>query len=105
MFYGTFLIFGASANFLIKPFGYSDATISLAAVGLIVFGTVGAIVSSIYIKRTRNYKKMITFTSFTACALLLALTIQLFIIPLSGITMIIVALIGFNVVPIVPATY
>ena len=99
------MIFGSSANFLIKPFGYSDITISLAAVGLIVFGTIGAILSSIYIKKTRNYKRMITFTTFTACGFLLILTLQLFIIPAPGLTMIIVALIGFNVVPIVPATY
>ncbi len=48
---------------------------------------------------------MITFTSITSCALLVALTLQLFLIPAAGLTMIIVALVGFHVVPIVPATY
>lgn len=105
LFYGSFLVFGSSANFLIKPFGFTDIIISLSAVGLIIFGTVGAVLGSIFIKRTRQYKILITVTTFAACGTLIALILQLFIIPVPGITIVIVAVIGFFVVPVVPTSY
>lgn len=105
LFYGTFLIFGSSSNFLIKVFNYSDLMISLAAVGLILFGAVGAIISSIFIKKTRKYKMMITVTTFSATAFLLLMTMELLIAPVDFITLIITAFVGFFVVPVVPASY
>lgn len=105
IFYGTFLIFGASANFLIKPFGFSSLTISLSAVGLIVMGAVGAVIGSIFIKKTGRYKLLITVCTFSAVGLLVLMMLQLMIVPLSGITMIIVAFAGFCVVPVVPTSY
>lgn len=105
MFYGTFLIFGSSSNFLIKVFDYSDLMISLAAVGLILFGAVGAIISSIFIKKTKKYKMMITVATFSATAFLLLMTMELLIAPVDFITLIITAFVGFFVVPVVPASY
>ena len=105
MFYGTFLIFGSSANFLIKPFGFSDITISLAAVGLIIFGAVGAVLGSIFLKRTRRYKVLITVTTFSAAGMLTVMIFQLLILPVPALTMLIVAVIGFFVVPVVPTSY
>lgn len=105
LFYGSFLIFGSSSNFLIKPFGFSDTIISLSAVGLILFGAVGAVVGSIFIKRTRQYKVLLTVTTFAACGALTVMILQLLIIPVPGLTAIIVAVVGFFVVPVVPTSY
>jgi FLVCR family feline leukemia virus subgroup C receptor-related protein len=105
LFYGSFLIFGGSANFLIKPFGFADLSISIAAVGLILFGTVGAIIGSIFIKKTGKYKLLITITTFTASGMLAVMVFQLLILPAAGLTMLVVAVIGLFVVPVVPASY
>ena len=48
--YGSFQTFASSANLLIKPFGATDLDISIAAIFLIIFGAIGAILSSIYLK-------------------------------------------------------
>ncbi len=73
--------------------------------GLILFGAVGAVVGSIFLKRTRQYKILVTITTFASCGALIAMMLQLVIIPVPGITAIIVAVIGFFVVPVVPTSY
>ena len=104
-FYGTFFIFAASANFLIKPFGFSDLAISLSAVALIVLGAVGAVLSSVFIKKTKNYGLLIRVLTFSAAGGLILMLLQLFIVPKAGITIIILGIVGFFVVPVVPITY
>ena len=42
--YGTFLSFGATSNFLFKPYGYENTTIAFQGVCLIVAGVIGSIV-------------------------------------------------------------
>jgi drug/metabolite transporter (DMT)-like permease len=79
--------------------------ISLAAVGLILMGTVGAIIGSIFIKKTRKYKMMITVTTFASMGILALMTFQLLIVPVDFLTLIIVCFVGFFVVPVVPASY
>ena len=105
IFYGSFQIFGSISNFLIKPFGYKDLTISLSAVSLILLGAVGAVVSSIFIKRTRNYKLLITATTFAGTGIMILLVCQLFIIPNAFITIAIVGCLGFVVIPVIPNSY
>jgi hypothetical protein len=104
-FYGTFLIFATSGNFLIKPFGFSDLAISLSAVALIVLGAVGAIISSLYIRKTKNYSSLVKVLTFSASGGLIVMLLQLYTFPKAGITIIIVGLVGFVVVPMVPTTY
>jgi MFS family permease len=74
-------------------------------VGLILFGAAGAVLASIFIKRTGRYKMLITVTTFAATGMLAVMVLQLLIVPLAGITMIIVAAVGFFVVPVVPISY
>lgn len=81
IFYGSFMVFGTSANFLIKPFGLSDAVISLAAIALILLGAAGAVVSSIFLKRTRRYKFVITLFTFGSTGVLAVLGLQFFLLP------------------------
>lgn len=73
--------------------------------GLILFGAVGAVVGSIFIKRTRQYKILLTVATFAACGALTVMILQLLIIPVPGLTAIIVAVVGFFVVPVVPTSY
>ncbi len=94
-----------SGNFLIKPFGFSDLAISLSAVALILLGAVGAIISSLFIKRTKNYSLLIRILTFSASGGLILMLLQMYILPKAAITVIIVGLIGFFVVPMVPTTY
>ena len=49
--YGSFQCFASSANLLIKNFGVSDIDIAIAAVFMIVFGSTGAILGSLYLKK------------------------------------------------------
>ena len=105
LFYGTFLIFGSSSNFLVKPFGLSDVFISLSAVSLILFGAVGAILSSIFIKRTKKYKILITIATFSSSGALTLLIVFLFVFKSEGLMLICSGLVGFFVVPIVSTSY
>jgi len=105
MIYGTFQTFASSANFVIKPFGYTDLQISMAAVFLIIMGTIGAVLSSLYLKRTRKYKKVITICTIGATSTMLLLIIQLHILPHPFFTSSVVAMLGFFVTPIVPISY
>lgn len=79
--------------------------ISLSAVSMIILGAVGAIISSLFIKKTKNYSLLIRILTFSASAGLIIMLLQLYTLPKAGITIIIVGLVGFFVVPIVPTTY
>ena len=103
--YGTFQVFGTGANFLIKPFGYTDIEISISAVSLILLGTVGAIVFSVIVKRTGEHKKVINVINFSAVGVMLLLGMQLMIIPNPVITVFIVGGLGFVVFPLLPLSY
>lgn len=62
--YGTFLSFGSASNMLFKPYGFVDIQIAIFAIILLVSGITGAIVYSLYIKKTQKYRKAIMI----ACA-------------------------------------
>lgn len=79
--------------------------ISLGAVALIVLGAVGAVLSSVFIKKTKNYGLLIKVLTFSASGGLVLMLLQLFTLPKAGITIIILGVIGFFVVPVVPITY
>jgi preprotein translocase subunit Sss1 len=79
--------------------------ISLSAVALILFGAVGAVISSLFIKRTRNYKFLLTVLTFTTTGTLILFALQLYILPTAALSIIVVGVIGFFVVPVIPTSY
>lgn len=103
--YGTFITFAANSNFIIKPYDYSDIQIAVNGVLLMVVGTAGAILFSLYIKRTYNYKLALKVTSFGALVMLLILCLWLNTANVKAVTAIIIAVMGFVVTPIVPICY
>jgi len=70
-----------------------------------VMGTAGAILFSLYIKRTYNYKLALKVTSFGAFIMLLILCVWLNTANIKAITAIIIAVMGFVVTPTVPICY
>jgi FLVCR family MFS transporter 7 len=90
---------------LIKPFGYTDIQISIAAILLIVFGAVGAVLASLYLNRTQKYKKTIMICTIGACSTLILFGLQLHFFPTVYVMVCFVALMGFFVVPIIPLSY
>lgn len=70
-----------------------------------VVGTVGAILFSLYIKRTSNYKLAIRVTSFGSFIMLLVLCLWLNTANVKAVTAIIIAVMGFVVTPTVPICY
>ena len=105
MLYGSFQTFAASANLLIKPFGVTDLDISIAAIFLILFGTVGAILSSIYLKKTRKYRRVFIFCCLGSLLSISTLVLQLILLKSPLLMKLNVGLLGFFITPIVPMSY
>lgn len=105
MIYGSFQTFASSANLLIKPFGASNLDISMAAIMLILFGTVGAVLGSFYLKKTREYRRLFRFCSLGALSLIIMLAFQLIAIDSVALIKINVGVIGFFLTPIIPTSY
>ena len=103
--YGSFQTFASSANLLIKPFGASNLDISIAAICLIIFGATGAILGSIYLKKTRAFRRMFRFYTVGACVCIILLTIQLGTINSITLIKISVGILGFFITPIIPTSY
>ena len=103
--YGSFQTFASSANLLIKPFGASDLDISIAAIGLIIFGTIGAILSSIYLKKTRKYRRIFIICCVGSVSCISLLVLQLITIKNITLVKLNVAILGFFITPIVPMSY
>ena len=70
-----------------------------------VVGTVGAILFSLYIKKTYNYKLALKITSFGSFIVLLILCFWLNTANVKAITAIIISIMGFIVTPTVPICY
>jgi FLVCR family MFS transporter 7 len=102
---GSFQTFTTAANFILKPYGYTDIQITICAILLIIFGVIGAILASLYIKKTGAYKRVITITTIGVCLSLLGAFISLAFIKIVAIISIMFVLIGFFLTPIVPITY
>jgi len=103
--YGSFQTFASSANLLIKPFGASDLDISLAAICLILLGTVGAVVGSIILKKYRCYKLIFRTCCVGALVCIILLAIQLATIDSVALVKLNVGVLGFFLTPIIPVCY
>jgi len=102
---GTIIAFSSSSNFIMKPYGYTDIQIAINGVLLMVVGTVGSIVFSLYIKRTFNYKRVLMVISFGSCIMLLVLCFWLTTANVKPVTAIIMAIMGFIVTPSAPICF
>lgn len=103
--YGSLICFATNCNFLIKPYGYSDFLIAMNAVLLIVFGTIAAVLLSIYIKKTYNYQLVLRAVSMGSAILLIILCIWLNSINSKVVTTFIITLMGAVITPTVPICY
>ena len=61
--------------------------------------------ASIYIKKTKNYKRLITFTTFAGSGIMVLMAAQLLVVPKAFLTIIIVGMLGFAIIPIIPNSY
>lgn len=103
--YGTFLSFGATSNFLFKPYGYENTTIAFQGICLIVAGVIGSIVFSIYIKRTNKYGFTIRLLTSISILILILITIILNISTSLVGPIILAICIGFTFTPVIPISY
>lgn len=103
--YGTFISFATNSNFIIKPYEYTDVQIAVNGVLLMVIGTAGAILFSLYLKKTYNYKLALRVTSVGSFVMLLVLCMWLNTANVKAVTAIIIAIMGFVVTPTVPICY
>jgi sugar phosphate permease len=103
--YGTFIAFAANSNFIIKPYGYSDIEIAVNAVLLMAMGTVGAILVSLYIKKTHNYQRALRGSAIGSAVMLIILSVWLNTANKKVMTTIIISLMGCAVTPLVPICY
>ena len=103
--YGTLLSFGAISNQLFKPYGYQDLQIAMLGICLIVFGVIGSIAFSLYLKKTKNYQNAIQ--KITVCSLFLMVIYSLWLnyVGKLGGTIVLAILIGFMFTPLVPVSY
>ena len=103
--YGTFVAFAANCNFIIKPYGYTDIEIAINAVLLMMVGTTGAILLSLYIKKTSRYRFTLRFVVIGAAIMIIVLCIWLNTANNKIITGIIISLMGFIGTPEMPLCY
>jgi hypothetical protein len=104
--YGTFLSFGSTSNMLFKPYGYEDTQIAIFALFLLVSGITGAIVYTLYIKKTMKYRRAIMFACVSSIFFMILDAILMNKIPerIYIVTFFIMGL-GFSFTPLVPVSY
>ena len=99
------LSFGAISNQLFKPYGYEDIQIAMLGICLIVFGVIGSIVFSLYLKKTKNYSNAVAKITRYSLALMIANTIWLNLVGKLGGTILLAIFLGFMFTPLVPVSY
>ena len=57
--FGSFNGLGTILSFIFGPFDFNAADISLIGISLILFGVIGAIAASFYLKNHKIYRKFI----------------------------------------------
>jgi FLVCR family feline leukemia virus subgroup C receptor-related protein len=70
-----------------------------------VFGTAGAILFSLYIKRTFNYTRALRVASIGSTVMLMLLCLWLNTANVKAVTSIVLAVMGFIVTPVIPICY
>ena len=102
---GSFLSFGANSNLILKPYGYTDMQIALLAIVLLVSGVTGAVVVSIYIKKTLNYGVVIRTIPLLGIILVIILILCLNLINYFGVLVIVGLFVGSIITPIIPISF
>lgn len=77
----------------------------MAAIMLILFGTVGAVLGSFYLKKTSAYRRLFRFCCLGALSMIVVLFLQLMIIDVVPLVQINVGVLGFFLTPIIPTSY
>lgn len=105
MTYGTVIALGSIANLLFKPYGFTDIQIGLCAIVMLIMGVLSSVASSIYIKKTNNYKRairaIVVFSLITMTFLFAWLNISASI----AITFILIGILGFVCTPVITICY
>lgn len=89
----------------LKPYNYSDIEIALFALILILLGVIGAIVWSLYLKKTTNYKFTIRAIPTISVIVMIMICIGLNVNASVVIIFILGGAVGFSVTPIIPISY
>jgi predicted MFS family arabinose efflux permease len=105
IFYGTLITFAVNSNFIFKPYGYSDLLISVNTVILMVFGIIGSILLSLYLKKTLNYRRALLTMVLGSALMMILLTIWMNTVKQKVITTFIVGMLGLAGNPIVTLCY
>lgn len=83
-----------------------DIEISIAAILLIFFGATGAVLSSLYLKKTKQHKRIFRFCCLGALIWIIVLAVQLLLGSIKSILIQFnVGLLGFFITPIIPISY
>jgi MFS family permease len=88
-----------------KPYNYSDFQIALFAVILILMGVIGAIIWSLYLKKTTNYKFTIRAIPSISVIVMIGICIALNAGAPTAVVFILGGAVGFSVTPIMPISY
>lgn len=103
--YGTFISLMANSNFIVTSYGYSDIEIAINIVLLMVGGTVGSVLASLYLKKTGDYQKTLRTVVIGAALMLALLTLWLNTVNSKVGTSIIMLVMGFIGNPEMPICY
>lgn len=103
--YGTLIAVGVNLNFIFKPYGYSDVLIAVNFVTLMVFGIIGSILVSLYLKKTNNYKIALNVVVFGSALMIILVTFWMNTVRWKGITTILICLLGLAGNPLMSICY
>jgi sugar phosphate permease len=70
-----------------------------------VIGTIGAILFSLYIKKSFNYKRALRIISLGSTTMLLIFCLWMLTVNQKFISTVIISVLGFMITPIVPVSY
>ena len=102
---GGFLSFEATLNPICRLYGLNEIEIIVLGEIFIVFGVPGSILASLFIKRTRNYKRAIRFISLLTFIAFFMLSIGFYFTETALLVIIVGAGFGFVFESILPVSY
>lgn len=79
--------------------------ISFNGIGLLVFGVVGSVVVSLYVKKTLKYMRAFKVVTLCAVATTVLVNVMLNSFPTVFFSLLCMSAMGFLVTPILPLTY
>lgn len=102
--YSLYAGVGFVINPLLIPFGYNEFAISLIGMGVVFFGTIGAISTGIYLDRTHKYLFALKTICFAATFTMMT-SIYLFNTGTFWGAGLFCLFSGFSIVPIMPVSF